>query len=69
MHNTFWLLDNRNNTERKNVLNKFKANKIDIFEYDIIFVPLHINNNHWYTNNCFFMNIINLESFTKLLLF
>jgi Ulp1 family protease len=47
MHNTFWLLDDRNDTERKNVFNKFKANKIDFFEYDIIFVPLHVNNNHW----------------------
>ena len=47
MHNTFWLLDDRNDTERKNVFNKFKANNIDFFEYDIIFVPLHVNNNHW----------------------
>ncbi len=46
MHNKFWLLVNRNDTEQKNVFNKFKANKIDFIEYDPILVPLHVNNNH-----------------------
>ena len=47
MHNKFWLLINRNDTERKNVFKKFKTNKIDIIEYDQILVPLHVNNNYW----------------------
>ena len=47
MHNTFWLLVNKNDTKRKNVFKNFKTNKIGIIEYDQIFVPLHVNNNHW----------------------
>ncbi len=47
MQNKFWLLVNKNGTERKNVFNKFKTNKTDFIEYDHIFVPLHVNNNHW----------------------
>ncbi len=47
MHNKSWLLVNSNDTERKNVFNKFKANKMDFIEYDQIFVPLHVNNNQW----------------------
>ncbi len=46
MHNKFWLLVNSNDTERKNVFNKFKTNKMDFIEYDQVFVPLHLNNNH-----------------------
>jgi hypothetical protein len=46
MHNKFWLLVKRNDTERKNVFKKIKANKMDYIEYDQIFVPLHVNNNH-----------------------
>ena len=47
MHNKFWLLINKNDTERKNIFRKFKTNKIDIIDYDQIFVPLHVNKNHW----------------------
>ena len=32
MHNKFWLLINRNETERKNIFIKFKTNKIHIIE-------------------------------------
>ena len=48
MHNNKFLLllVNRNDTERKNVLTKFKANQLDFIEYDQIYVPLHVNNNH-----------------------
>jgi len=42
MHNKFWLLINKNDTERKNVFKQFKTNKIDIIECDQIFVPLKI---------------------------
>ena len=46
LHNKFWLLAISNDTERKNVFNKFNANKINFIQYDqILFVPLHINNN------------------------
>ncbi len=47
MHNIFWLLASKNDTEQKNDFNKFKANKMDFIEYDQIFSPLHVvNNNH-----------------------
>ncbi len=44
MHNKFVLLINMNDTKRKNVINKFKTNRMDIIEYDQIFIPLHVNN-------------------------
>ncbi len=47
MHNKFRLLVNNNDTKQKNVFKNFKANKMDFIEYDQIFVPLHVNNNHW----------------------
>ena len=47
MHNKFCLLVNSNDTERKNVFKKFKANKMDFIEYDQIFLAFHVNNNHW----------------------
>ncbi len=47
MHNKFWLLVNSKNTQRKHVFNKFKTNKMYFIEYDQIFVPLHLHNNHW----------------------
>ena len=46
MHHKVWLLVNMNNTQEKDVVNKFKANKMDIIEYDQIIVPIHVNNNH-----------------------
>ena len=46
MYNKFLLLVNMNDTERKNVFKKFKANKMDFIEYDKMFVPLNVNNNH-----------------------
>jgi hypothetical protein len=47
MDNKFWLLVNSYGTKRKNILSKFKANKMDFIEYDQIFVTLHVNNNQW----------------------
>jgi hypothetical protein len=47
MHNKSWLLINRNDTERKNIFKKYNTNRIDIIDYDQIFVPLHVNKNHW----------------------
>ena len=48
MHTKVWLLVNKNDTQRKNVFNKFKANKImDFIEYDQIIDPINVNNNHW----------------------
>jgi hypothetical protein len=42
MHTKVWLLVNRNDTQRKNVFKTFKANKIDLIEYDQIIVPITI---------------------------
>ena len=47
MHTKVWLLVNKNDTQRKNVLIFFKANKMDFIEYDKIIVPIHVNNYHW----------------------
>jgi len=46
MHINVWLLVNINDTQRRNVYNKFKANKIDFIEFEQIIVPIHVNNNH-----------------------
>ena len=46
MHTKVLLLFNRNDTQRKNVVDKFKANKLDFIEFDQIIVPVHVNNNH-----------------------
>jgi len=43
MHTKVWLLVNMNDTQRKNVFNKFKANKMDFIEYDQIIVPIYVN--------------------------
>ncbi len=47
MHTKVWGLVNKNDTQRKKVLKKFKANKMDVIEYDQIIFPIHVNNNHW----------------------
>ena len=47
MHIKFRLLVNNNDAERKNDFKNLKANKMDFIEYDQIFVPLNVNNNHW----------------------
>jgi len=47
MHTKVWLLVNMNDTQRKNVFNKIKANKMGFNEYDQIIVPTHVNKNHW----------------------
>ena len=46
MYTKVWLLVNMNDTQRNNVFNKFKANKMNFIEYDQIIVPIHVNNNH-----------------------
>ena len=46
MH-TIFLLVNRNDTQRKNVFKTFKANEMDLIEYDQTSVPIQVNNNHW----------------------
>jgi ABC-type xylose transport system substrate-binding protein len=46
MHTKVWLLGIMNETQRKNVFNKFKANKMDFIEYDQIIVSIHVNKNH-----------------------
>ena len=46
MHTKVWLLVNMNDTQRKNVFNKFEVNKMDFIEYDQIVVSIHVNNNH-----------------------
>jgi len=69
MHNKFLLLFNRNDTKRKNVFTKFKANKVDFIEYDQIFAPLHVNNNHLSLPIIDLYEHNKLKSFIKLLFF
>ena len=45
MHTKVWLLVNKNDTQRKNVFKTFKANRMDLIEYDQIIVPVHVINN------------------------
>jgi len=47
MHTKVWLLVNRNDSQRTKVIKTFKADKIDLIEYDQIIAPIHVNNNHW----------------------
>jgi len=47
MHGKVWLLVNKNDSQRKNVLKKIKANKMDLIEYYKIIVPINVSINNW----------------------